>query len=147
VNPSTTGSFRNVQKALHGSTGAHSYKPLNLAIIGGVIAGTLALVLLAVLAVVLFRRRGGDQQEQGRSRAKIFMLQPPTPNLPLQAFPAWGGISPRNPEVHNPFSDPSDLEKGVGHPVPTGPQERNHLADDARERWPSTPESEMHEVR
>lgn len=139
--PGTEGAFRNLPNAVQGSTGAHYTKRLNLAVIGGTIAGTLFLVLL-VLAVALFRRRGGGQRV--RWRPKLSIRQPQTPNLPMHFCPPRG-MSPRSPEL-NPFSDPSDLEKGVGH-TPTGPQEGNPFASEAREKRPSMPDSEMSEAR
>jgi len=142
ANSGTVDAFRNVQNVVQGSTGTPHTKRLNLAIIGGTIAGTLFLVLL-VLAVALFRRRRGGQRD--RWRPKFSIRQPKTPSLPMHFCPPRG-LSPRTPQVHNPFSDPSDPEKGVGYP-PTGPQEGNPFTDDAREKRRSMPDSEMSEVR
>src|SRR5579863_8492369 len=131
--PSTIDAFQKVQNAAQGSNRPHHLHRLNAAVIGGTIAGTLVLLLLILLAIVLYRRRGRRRHDQrGRSRLKISIWRPKTPNLPMHVPPPWG-MSPRTPF-------PSDLEKGVGHPVPTGPQEGNPFTDDAQEKLTSVPD-------
>jgi hypothetical protein len=103
-------------------------------------AGIFVLLLLIILAVILFYRRG---VQQGRLRPKFSMWQPKTPSLPMQIPPPWG-MTPRTAEAPNPFLHPSEAEKVVGHPnlVPIGPQE-NPFTDDARVELPSVPEMSM----
>lgn len=135
--PSAVGGLQNVQDAAQGSTQSHSSKRPNVALIGGVVAGIFGLLLIA-LAIILFRRRG--VQRGGGLRPKLsirIVRQPETPDLPMQFPPPWG-MTPQTPEAPNPFSHPSDLEKGVGSPVPKGLQEKNPFTDDAPA--PSVPE-------
>jgi len=136
--PSPVGSLQKIQNGAQGSTQLHSLHRLNVAVIGGVMAGIFVLLLLIILAVVLFHRRG---VQQGRLRPKFSMRQPRTPNLPMQVPPPWG-MTPLTAEAPNPFLHPSDAEKVVGHPVPIGPQE-NPFTDDARVELPSVPEMSM----
>ena len=114
-----------------GHTRRQPSKRLNVAVIGGGIAGIVMLLLLIILAILIFRRR--HPQERSLSR-KITIRQPKTPNLPLQP-PPMPSIS-----LPNPFSDPSDLEKVAPYSVPLGPNE-NPFTDDARVKLPWVPET------
>jgi hypothetical protein len=133
--PGPVGSLQKIQNGAQGSTQLHSLHRLNVAVIGGLMAGIFVLLLLIILAVVLFHRRG---VRQGRLRP---MWQPRTPNLPMQVPSPWG-TTPRTAEAPHLFLHPSDAEKVVGHPVPIGPQE-NPFTDDARVELPSVPEMSM----
>jgi hypothetical protein len=88
-------------------------------------------LLLITLAIILFRRRGVQRGGGLRSKLSIRVIrQPETPDLPMQFPPPWG-MTPQTPEAPNPFSHPSDLEKGVGPPAPKELQEKNPFTDDA----------------
>ena len=128
--PSAVGGLQNVQDAAQGSTQSHSSKRPNVALIGGVVAGIFGLLLIA-LAIILFRRRGVRRGGGLRPKLSIRIVrQPETPDLPMQFPPPWG-MTPQTPEALDPFSHPSDLEKGVGSPAPEGFQEKNTFTDDA----------------
>ena len=127
---SAVGALQKHQDAAQGSTRPHSSKRPNVALIGGLVASMFGLLLIA-LAIIFFRRRGVQRGGGLRSKLSVRVIrQPETPDLPMQFPPPWG-MTPQTPEAPNPFSHPSDLEKGVGSPAPKGFQEKNHFTDDA----------------
>jgi len=140
-NGSTTenvsGNMANPMGTFQGISGPPRTSRLNMPVIEGAIVVTLVLLLLTLLAIVLYRRRGDNKG--GRLRLKFSIRQPKTPSLPMQVAPPWG-LSPRTPDIPNFYSDPSHLEKGVTHPASTGPQEENPFIDDARGKLPTVPE-------
>jgi hypothetical protein len=140
-NGSTTdgnnGVMTNSMGTFQGFSGPGRTNRLNIHVIVGTIVVTLVLLLLILLAIVFYRRRGGDQLR--RLRLKFSNQQPKTPSLPMQVAPEWG-LSPQTPHKPYFFSDPSRLEKGVTHPVLTGPQEKNPFTNDARVKLPTVPE-------
>ncbi|KAH9979162.1 hypothetical protein BJV74DRAFT_798316 [Russula compacta] len=91
----------------------HSSKRLDVAVIGGVIAGVLILLLLP-LAIVLLRRR--LHVRPGGLGPKCFKRPSMTPHLPIQTPP--GSIYEETPSGPNPCVDPRDPEKGIGYSVP-----------------------------
>jgi len=112
------------------------HKP-NVAVVVGVIWGSLMLlVLLITLAILIFRRR--PVQITGLRSKVDTIRRRRTPKLPIQT-PPLSGISPGIPagsKGRNPFLDYSDLEKGIEFL----PEEEISFEGDAREKMPAVPE-------
>ncbi|KAH9061313.1 hypothetical protein EDB87DRAFT_411343 [Lactarius vividus] len=101
-----------VNKVPNDPKGSHHSKRLSPAAIGAFVAGVLIFMLLcAVLAVVLIRRRA----QQNKTHLTSSIRTPTTPTLPIQT-PSTPDIGPLSPmggfELQDPFSDPNTLEKG-----------------------------------